>query len=72
MALQCGCEEAAHNDGGLVSRLPFSYNKVQLYMYPMIYIVLYLSFGSTYQLAQTHTAHRGPVPTVINPKQMVM
>ena len=29
------------NDGGLVSRLPTPYNKVQLYMCPIIYIVLY-------------------------------
>ena len=45
VALQCGREEKlpheGNNDGVLVSRLPSPYNKVQLYMCPIIYAVLY-------------------------------
>ena len=45
-----------HNDGGLVSRIPLSNNKVQLYMCPMIYMA-YLSIISVHLSVSpdTHT-----------------
>ena len=43
------------SDGGLGSCLSSTHNIVQLYMHPIIYIALHLSFRSTYPLAQTHT-----------------